>query len=232
MSGKGARHAVPTASPMRRQGLGEQVYEALREIVFDRRAEPGSRINVDQLAAEMDVSQTPIREALTRLETEGLVVKIPMRGYFLTPVLDRDAFCDLYEMRIILEPPAAALASDNITKRDLEDLQESLRKLERAGVGASYREFAAHITADTLFHEVIAHASANSYLEEAIVRLHSHQHLFRLYTNNGMPDVAATLPEHSAILEALESGNSEAARSAMQRHLQRSQASMLALFEA
>ena len=80
-------------------------YEGLKELILDQRMAPGEHLNIDALAPRMGISQTPIREALARLEAEGLVVKTPPRGrYLVAPMLDAAAFDHLYEVRLLLEP--------------------------------------------------------------------------------------------------------------------------------
>src|SRR6266700_3458122 len=79
-----------------RQVLADGVYE---------------RINIDEIARELDVSGTPVREALARLESEGLVSRLPLRGYRVTELLTRDEVEDMYGLRLLLEPPSAAKAA-------------------------------------------------------------------------------------------------------------------------
>src|SRR5664280_1210940 len=90
-----------------RQILTDMVYETVKGLLMDHRIEPGVRINIDQLARDLTVSPTPIREALARLESDGLVSKEPLRGYTATPLFDLPSFLQLYEMRGFLEPIAA-----------------------------------------------------------------------------------------------------------------------------
>jgi len=85
----GAKVSVPP-----RQILTDGVYEAVKELVMDQHIEPRSRVNIDKLARDLGVSPTPVREALARLESDGLVIKEPLRGYSIAPLLDREAFED------------------------------------------------------------------------------------------------------------------------------------------
>ncbi len=79
-----------------RQMLAGEVYEYIKTQLMDQRIQPGVRINIDKLARQLQISQTPIREALARLEAEGLVTKEPLRGYSSTPLLDPSSFQQLY----------------------------------------------------------------------------------------------------------------------------------------
>jgi hypothetical protein len=91
--------------------LSDRVYEVLKGQLMDRVLAPGEKINIDLLCRELEVSQTPIREALARLESDGLVTKRALAGYTVAPLLDAEGYDDLFEMRFILEPVAAARAA-------------------------------------------------------------------------------------------------------------------------
>src|SRR5262245_5547872 len=104
--------ASPTPVPrLRRSTLSEDVYEALKALVMESVLAPGDRVNIDALARDMGVSPTPIREALARLESEGLVRKRPLAGYTVTPLLSRQEFNDLVDIRLLLEGAAARWAA-------------------------------------------------------------------------------------------------------------------------
>jgi DNA-binding GntR family transcriptional regulator len=209
-----------------RQMLVDSVYEALKELVMDQRIPPGGRINIDRLARELKVSPTPVRESLARLESEGLVTKQPHRGYSTTPLLDAASFDQLYALRLLLEPYAAAKAATQPGRehvRGLEQVTEAMRRaLRDATTGQTYKEFRAFAAWDARFHETIAVASKNMFVRDAIVRLRAHLHLYRLYAHVGT--VAETLTEHARILDAIRRQNPAQAAAAMRRHIARSQA--------
>src|SRR2546430_16452429 len=92
--------------PLPRQILSDSVYEAVKELVMDQHIEPGARVNIDQLARDLRVSPTPVREALARLEVGGPGIKEPLRGYSVAPHLDAAAFEQLFEVRAVIEPVA------------------------------------------------------------------------------------------------------------------------------
>ena len=95
---------------LRRSTLGEDVYETLTALVMQHTLAPGDRLNIDALARELEVSPTPVREALARLESDGLVRKRPLAGYTATPLLTRQEFEELFDMRLVLEPATARRA--------------------------------------------------------------------------------------------------------------------------
>src|SRR5664279_1912588 len=87
-----------TSGP-RRGVMSDEVYEALKGFLVDERLGAAAKLNIDQLAIRLEVSATPIREALARLEADGFVTKEPMRGYSVTALLDTASFSQLYEVR-------------------------------------------------------------------------------------------------------------------------------------
>src|SRR3954447_4797766 len=85
-----------------RPALADEVYEAVKALVMDHVIAPGARVYIDGLARQLGVSQTPIREALARLESDGLVTKEPLRGYSATPLLTRSEVDDLFQFRLLV----------------------------------------------------------------------------------------------------------------------------------
>jgi DNA-binding GntR family transcriptional regulator len=212
-----------------RQILTDTVYETVKGLLMDHRIEPGSRINIDQLARELAVSPTPIREALARLESDGLVSKEPLRGYTATPLLDLPSFLQLYEMRSLLEPVAARKAAEAATDEDLDVLEQQILAIERAEIGRVYEEYRVLPTEDSNFHDTIARMSGNKYLRETLGRLHSHLQLYRLVEDPELRGI--TTSEHRAILAALRRRDPDATVAAMIDHIARSQVRMSRPFE-
>lgn len=189
-------------------------------MILDQQVAPSEHLNIDTLAPRLGVSQTPIREALARLEAEGLVVKEQPRGrYVVAPLLDAASFEHLFEVRLLLEPHAAGLAAARIGKADLRALERSVPAMDGPGYGSLYREYRNFAIHDARFHELIAGAGGNSTLKDTIVRLRSHHQLSRLYKGHGV-DAPEGIAEHEAIVEAIRSRNPEAAASAMRRHIE------------
>jgi DNA-binding GntR family transcriptional regulator len=210
--------------------LTDSVYEAVKEMVMEQHIEPGARVNIDLVARQLNVSPTPVREALARLEMDGLVVKEPLRGYSITPTLDGKAFNDLYDIRRLLEPfaaRAAAVRRDEKVLRALDREIADMRRTVESGGGSAgkgyqgYRDFASQ---DARFHEVIAGTSGNNLLSDTLRRLRSHLHLFRLYHLYYSTQAIgnATVIEHEAILAAIRAGDPDLAEAAMLEHINRS----------
>src|SRR4030088_259152 len=108
---------------------GAGVYDELTARILRGELPPGVRVNIDALAHEFDVSQTPVREALARLESDGLVVKELHKGYRTTPKLSPAELANLYELRLLLEPHAARRAAQRSTPETVHELQAETRRL-------------------------------------------------------------------------------------------------------
>ncbi|MFB7708444.1 GntR family transcriptional regulator [Streptomyces sp. NPDC056105] len=209
--GKKIQQDVPTS----------RVYEAIKAMVMDHGIAPGARVGIEALARQLDVSATPVREALARLESEGLVVKRPNAGYRATDLLDPDALRDLFEMRLLLEPRAASLAAENATNADLQLLRDIVEKMRHhPDTGESYAVYHRFALLDQEFHDALARAAGRPLLADAVTRLHAHLHLFRLTSAPGA--AGTTIDEHEQILEALVRRNPERAAEAMAAHLRSS----------
>lgn len=233
-NGRGLRPPTPVSErllplPISRQTLTDSVYEAVKEWVMDQHIQPGARVNIDLVARQLNVSPTPVREALARLEMDGLVIKEPLRGYSISPMLDDKSFNDLYDVRRLLEPFAARRAAERrdqavvrTLERELQDMRRTIDSWDETE-GASYRDYRDFAWQDARFHEAIAGSSGNSLLSDTLRRLRSHLHLYRLYhLYYTRPIGAATLIEHESILVSIRAGEPEGAESAMVEHISRS----------
>jgi DNA-binding GntR family transcriptional regulator len=188
---------------------------------------PGSRISIDNLARELGVSQTPVREALSRLEAQGLIVKTHLIGFSAAPQVDRTRFDQLYEMRLLLEPFVARKAASKIDAGQLSTLRRLAAQMRGEGDQpvASYSEFA---QLDGEFHDTIARACGNDLMRETLASLHTHIHLFRLFPHSGAATKANV--EHANLLEALGAHDPTAAERAMRNHVKRSYARFSTFF--
>ncbi|MFF4752144.1 GntR family transcriptional regulator [Streptomyces sp. NPDC002514] len=205
----------------RQDVLTDRVYEAVKAMVMDHEIAPGARVSIEGLARQLDVSATPVREALARLESDGLVVKRPNAGYRATDLLDPDALTDLFEMRLLLEPRAASLAAENASEDDLRLLASVVERMRRhPDTGENYSVYRRFALLDQEFHDALARAAGRPLLADAVSRLHAHLHMFRL---NSAPGAAGpTIDEHQRILDAVVRRSPERAAEAMAAHLRSS----------
>lgn len=199
--------------------LADDVYLTLRDNLRAGRIAPGARLNLDRLARELHVSNTPIRQALTRLEADGLVTKEPYRGFSASPLLDSKTTSDVYELRLILEPELAARAAVNALEpeADLTEIKELcdpdvIDRLLAAGDSdeLGLRDYRLHIGLARMAGNVIA----TECLMHALSRTPG-------YTARERNDFTALAwEEHQTIGAAVLAGDSRAAADAMRAHLE------------
>ena len=204
-----------------RQIVTEGAYEALKGMIMNHQVEPGERLNMEELARQLDVSATPVREALARLESDGLVARRALSGYAVAPFLDLASLGHLFEVRHLLEPHAARRAATLATDEEVAGLRRMVALMQTDDIGANYDEYRGFASHDTEFHALVARLSRNPVLEERLGGLHFHWHLYRLHfaTSVGVDTIA----EHARIVSAIVERAPDAAAEAMEDHLARSQ---------
>ena len=194
----------------RPSGLAEEVYRRIRADIMSLRLPPDTRVSVDSLARELGVSQTPIREALSMLEANGLVSKRHFAGYATSPRMDRAQLDELFEFRLLVEPHAARKAAESMRDADMDALTSG-------ETAASHDAFA---DMDTEFHKLIAQGARNHLIADSLSRLHIHVHIFRSCFRSEIAEEA--VHEHADIIYALRSRHGPTAEAAMRRHIERS----------
>jgi len=202
-----ADKAIPRPS-----GLAEEVYRRIRADIMSLRLPPDTRVSVDSLARELGVSQTPIREALSMLEANGLVSKRHFAGYQTSPRMDRAQLDELFEFRLLIEPHAARKAAESMKDADMAMLA--------SGEGATSHDSFADI--DTDFHKLIAQGAGNHLIADSLARLHIHVHIFRSCFRSEIAEEA--VHEHDDIIGAIRARDGGGAEAAMRRHIERSYA--------
>jgi DNA-binding GntR family transcriptional regulator len=202
----------------RRQMLGNEVYESLKALIMNHVLAPGARLNIDALTRELGTSSTPVREALARLESDGLATKLPMRGYSVAPVLESGQIAELYQLRLLLEPWAAGEAAVQATDADVERLRDELSSCPEPPEGNAYEAYRTLSAHDARLHDLLLGLAGNTAVRSAFARTHAHLHLFRVAYGKdlGLHAVA----EHRAIVDAVASHDRDAADAAMRRHLE------------
>ena len=199
-----------------RPPLADDIYDVLVDMLMNHTLAPGSPINIDAVAKTLGVSPTPVREALVRVESDGLVVKAPRRGYLVAPLISLDDLHSLIDFRLLIEPASAAAAARRATPEQAARLQELARS---GGTDDSSDPAVTRLGMlyDARFHDTVAELGGNPWLREALVRLRSHLHMYRLYHHARQG--AATNVEHEIIAAAIASKDPQAAEAAMRNHL-------------
>lgn len=214
---------LPAFSAGARTMLADEVYVALQQSILDGTVPPDSRIVAGELARRFDVSPTPVREALARLESDGLVEKHPLRGYRTTDLLDDRQLGELFELRLLLEPESAARAAARRSAADIDALEAEI-DAGRVALGQenAYRLLSQH---DVRLHDLVFGAAHNETVRQAYARTHCHLHTFRLSYDGSY--VADTVAEHAAIVSAIVAGDESQASVAMRTHVEQSRNRLL-----
>lgn len=221
MIARGGRATTSGMPPPRPGGrLADDVYDTLLGQLMSLRIEPGSRVTIDVLARELGVSQTPIRDALNRMEAEGLVVRVPHAGYRIPPQITRQRFEDMLEVRLLLEPAAARRSAERASLEQVSGLRRMLVEMAELEGGAGLMAYGAFGLRDAAFHDLVALSAENQVIRETLARLHSHVHLFRLHRDTQVTHLA--MAEHEDVVAAIAARDPDAAAYAMRRHILRS----------
>ena len=165
----------------RPNSLAEDVYDAIFAQLMALNIAPGSRITVDNLVKEFNVSHTPIREALGRLEGEGLVVKTHLVGYHAAPQITRRRFDELYELRLLLEPQSAAKAAAMMDDARLAELQDAAGVMARRDDNDERSRYSNFARRDAVFHDKIMRCAQNELIRQTLAFQHTHFHIFRTH---------------------------------------------------
>ena len=207
--------------PVNRQVLADHVYQELLASLMDGRLQPGASVSIDGTARDLDVSPTPVREALARLEHTGMVRRVALKGYRVAPVFTREDFAELMEARLAIEPVNARLACERLTPEQLAELEQAVADLRKAPRGPSFAEYRDYLEADERFHRLIARHSGNQFMVAAYESLGGQIQRFRLFAGAGITDAECAIAEHQAVLDAFASGEPEKAAAAMAEHVQK-----------
>jgi DNA-binding GntR family transcriptional regulator len=191
--------------------LTELSYLNVRQHILDGSLGEGAKLTEETLANQLGISKSPIREALNRLESEGLICIEPRRGAYVRKFTLKEA-CDLYGLREVLEVYAVSLAK--ITPQFLNDLAESIERIRQ---NLDKSDMIAHVEEDIRFHGRIAAATANKELCSIIENLNQKSILCRAKTYR--LSVASSLDNHSRIYNAFKEGNRELAQQIMHDHI-------------
>lgn len=198
-----------------RTTLNREAYKALRKAILGRKIPPGQKLVVRALAEGLGLSPTPVKEALSALEREGLVVAVPHRGYFvLEPGLEDVR--EIYSLREVLEGLAARLAVQNHGKALLRKLE---RLFEKQCQAADQRDIEAYGDLDLAFHRCFWEASGNKRLLATAETIDGQIRML-INSSAAIPGrLSRSRAEHESILQAVRDGNPEAAEAAMRTHV-------------
>jgi DNA-binding GntR family transcriptional regulator len=195
--------------------LGNQAYQELKRIILERQIPPGGKLNEGDLAQALGISRTPIREAINRLEKEGLVKIIPQRGAYVVQLTEKDIY-ELFLIRENLEGLAAYLAATKVSEKDIAKLESAVEGFSEPFDEKETRRYARE---DFKFHQTVIQFSEARRLIGLISTLHDYIRIFRLTTVGVSGRMKSSLDEHRGILEALRRRKAEEAEQRMREHI-------------
>jgi DNA-binding GntR family transcriptional regulator len=196
---------------------GEAAYRYIRHAIQGGQLKPGERLREIELARQIGLSRTPIREALGRLETEGLVAHDPARGVVVAE-LDYSMVTELYYMREVLEGTAARLAAQHASDVEISILDDLCQQYE-----ALLNDPAGLAVCNRRFHETLYRCSHNRYLLNMVTVLHDALSLLGRTTLDNPERAAETLREHRAVVAAIHVRDADAAEQALRAHIRSAQ---------
>ena len=199
-----------------RQSLREQVAHALRAALITGEMRPGVVYSAPVLAAQFGVSATPVREAMLDLAKEGLVEAVRNKGFRVTELSDRD-LDELTEIRQLIEVPTVTRLADASRAADFERLRPVAEEIVAA---AERGDLLGYVDADLRFHVELLTLSGNAHLVEVVKDLRNRARLYGLSQLSERGMLSDSAREHIALLDALKTGDTEAARSIMSEHIQ------------
>ncbi|MCW1805127.1 GntR family transcriptional regulator [Brachybacterium squillarum] len=211
---------------IRRQVLRDEVEELILQRLLENRWAPGSRLSIDGLARDLEVSPTPVREAMVALERSGLVEYVALRGYVVAPPLDAEHMTELLDARKVVESAALgrAFTQWDALVADLEAAHarhaEVLAQIDAAGA-EDYELLNEHFRADWAFHQVFFAHADNRYLRTMVENLSTYSHRMRQTWSGGPEtfDGRVAHEEHGIVLEKVRQHHHDGALQALAAHL-------------
>ena len=199
--------------------LRDVVFNTLRQAILKGELEPGERLMEIQLSERLGVSRTPIREAIRKLELEGLVLMIPRKGAEVAKISET-SLREVLEVRRSSEELAAELACQRIGERELLDLEEAEEAFAEAIINGEPMEIA---ESDEHYHDLIYQATGNSRLVQILNNLREQMYRYRLEYIKDEDKRQILVVEHEHILQALKNHDIQDAKSAVRGHIDNQQ---------
>jgi DNA-binding GntR family transcriptional regulator len=217
-----------TAVPQEGASLVDAAYQAMRRHILDNVWAPGFQALEQELALQLGMSRTPVREALIRLANEGLVAVIPRRGMRVLPVSPTD-MKEIYEVLGALESAAAEmLAARKPGEDELKPLITATQAMEAA---LARDDLDAWARADESFHEQLVTMAGNRVLADVVFSHWDRAHRARMFSLRLRPKPVNSTQEHMALVDRLRQGDAAGAAAANREHRQRASRELLAIFE-
>ena len=195
--------------------LRDVVFKTLRQGILTGELKPGERLMEIHLANKLGVSRTPIREAIRKLELEGLVTMIPRRGAEVAQITEK-SMKDVLEVRKVLDRLSVELACERITQEEKNQLKEACLAFEEAVEGG---DFATIAKADVVLHDLIVAATRNMRLSQMVNNLAEQMYRYRFEYIKDKSQHKRLVAEHEVIYQGIAEGNIAKALAAIEEHI-------------
>ena len=202
-------HAVPRAT------LHEQVAQRLRQMLVENRIAPGAKLNERTLSESLNVSRTPLREAIKMLAAEGLVELLPNRGAIAVSLTEADVF-NTFEVMAGLEAQSGALAAERITDTELNEITAMHYEMLAA---YTRRDLPAYYQLNTAIHSAINRAAKNPVLTATYQQINARLQALRFRSNQDEAKWKAAMAEHDQLIAALAARDAAAMQRVLTQHL-------------
>ncbi|WP_256369537.1 GntR family transcriptional regulator [Moorella sp. E306M] len=199
--------------------MGQRVYEEIKEAIINNTIKPGTMIQERVLAEKLGVSRTPVREALRRLNSEGLIELIPGKGATVTKITIED-IREIMQVREPLECLAVKLAAERIQPQDIKYLEDMIANWDKEINCSDQINFQSFSTKDIAFHEYIVEIAGNKRLASILNMLRDQIRRITFLTQDNKARIETSFPQHLKILEALKQRDPAAAEENMRQHMQ------------
>lgn len=208
--------------------MKHQIYQILKKEICDGNYPPGKWLQEKELAEQLSVSRSPVREALKQLVDEGLAIEYPNKGVFVKEFTSKDIE-EIYEVRMMLESYSIKNLSKTITSKNIGELMDILNQLIKY---YEANDLANYIRVDTLLHECIINLSGNSIIVDIYKRIYSQSQQFRIYSLTTKRRFDDSVKEHREIVENIAAGNLKEADRINQVHLNLAREEIIKHFES
>ncbi|SDY57673.1 transcriptional regulator, GntR family [Proteiniborus ethanoligenes] len=203
--------------------IREIVYEELRKAIFDGRIKKGEHLVESIIGEKMEVSRTPVREALRQLEAEGLVSNVPRRGAIVQGITKEDAV-EIYDLREVLEGLVVRLSCKNITDEDIIKLKDILKKMEET---ISKKDDESYLNIHGDFNNIIFNRANSKRLQSMMTNIYDYLASLRSISLQKEDRRISALEEHRQIVYALEKRDEEAVEKLAREHVRKAKEAFL-----
>ena len=221
MSKRSTTNGAFKLTRIKRRNVADDVYDQIRQAIVHRRFEPGERLNIPAIAKRFDVSQMPVRQAISRLAQSGLVEIKPRSGTFVAKLETREVI-ETFDLRRALECLAAETAVDEVTDAEADEIESVIDAMEQSMEGEP--DPVRHDRLNTDFHRRIIALSRNEKLIDVYEQLNAHMKIARIHKRRTTwaRRVAIEIKEHRQILRALRKRKGALLAEALSNHIERS----------